>query len=524
MVIGNQADIDSPLALHFARMSSPLKPLPPRPSMSRSAAAVSSVIERKKKSAPLDGFVHPDNWDDEDQLRRARLQIRFGVVLGLMSIAYAAFFLAIGHHWGGYIIGISGLFTTMVPWVVRKTGNLNLTGYLYGFGLLVGFTGLCSVDGGILGNAVAWLAAAPLVVLLLVDLRGALTWSVVAFATVVTLAVCEIFGYSFPTTYDPEWASAVASVSMVGLVCFLGTLGLIFELTRREAARRMDFANEQLAAANSDLHALNRERAEFINIAAHGLRNPLGIVTGYADLLRMQEDLSAEQIHRQAGEILTSAGRMTDIISNLLDVQAIEDERMELQLNKFDMTPLITTVFEENMALAVAKQISLSMPAVVDLPPVKGDQDAVHQILENLVSNAIKYTPIGGKVNLSIGHNDDMVVVEVIDDGPGLSQDDQSKLFEKFSRLTPRPTGGEPSSGLGLWITRRLAVSMGGSVFCRSEEGEGSSFGVSLPIYVASSEEEEDTKDTPAVSFVPGEPLLGREPVKESRDDIALSN
>jgi len=505
-------------------MSSPLKPLPSRPVASRSAAAVSSVIEQKKTKAPLDGFVHPDNWENEDDLRRARLQIRFGVILGLMSIAYAAFFLAIGHRWGGYIIGVSGLITTLVPWVVRQTGNLNLTGYLYGFGLLVGFTGLCSVDGGITGNAVAWLAAVPLVVLLLVDLRGALTWSAIAFATVVALAVCEVVGYRFPTTYGPEWASAVASVSMVGLVCFLGTLGLIFEQTRREAARRMDYANEQLAAANSDLHLLNRERAEFINIAAHGLRNPLGIVTGYADLLRMQENLSPEQIHRQAGEILTSAGRMTDIISNLLDVQAIEDDRMELESSEFDLTPLITTVVEENKALAVAKQISLSMPAVLDVPTVRGDLGAAHQILENLVSNAIKYTEVGGKVKMSVGHNKDMVVVEVIDNGPGLSQDDQSKLFEKFSRLTPRPTGGEPSSGLGLWITRRLAVAMGGGVFCRSEEGEGSSFGVRLPIYVASSDEKENAKEGPAVSFVPGEPLLGRKPVSESKDGIALSS
>lgn len=505
-------------------MSSSLQPLPYRSIVSRSAAAISSVIKQKKVRAPLDRFVHADNWDDGDELRRARLQIRFGIVLGLLSIAYAAFFLAIGNRWGGYIIGVSGMFITLMPWLVRQTGNLNLTGYLYGFGLWVGFTGLCSVDGGITGNAVAWLAAVPLVVLLLVDLRAALMWSAIAFATVLALAVCELLGYRFPTSYGAEWASVVASVSVVGLVCFLGCLALIFEQTRREAARRMDFANEQLTAANSDLHSLNRERAEFINIATHGLCKPLGIVTGYAELLRMQENLSSEQIRRQAGGILTSAGRMTDIINNLLDAQAIEDERMELESKAFDMTPLITTVVEENKAPAVAKQITLSMPAVVDLPLVRGDQGATRQILENLVSNAIKFTPFGGKVKLSVGHSDEMIVAEVIDNGPGLSQEDQSKLFEKFSRLTPRPTAGEPSCGLGLWITRRLAVSMGGGVSCRSEEGEGSSFGVRLPIYVVSSDEVENATQAPPVCFVPGEPLVGRNPVAGSSDDVALSS
>lgn len=250
---------------------------------------------------------------------------------------------------------------------------------------------------------------------------------------------------------------------------------------------RLDRVNGRLEKANGQLQALNTERAEFMNIAAHGLRNPLGIVTGYADLMRLRQNMTPQEFQMQAGEILCSATRMTDIISNLLDVQAIEEERMELSCQGLNIETVVEKVVDENITLAERKNIEIECLTGSDVPQVFGDAVATHQIVENLISNAIKYTPAGGDIMVSVRSDriGEMVEIEVRDSGPGLSEEDRQKLFDKFSKLTPRPTGGEASSGLGLWITRRLATAMGGAVICASELGKGSAFRVNLPIFTA---------------------------------------
>ena len=107
------------------------------------------------------------------------------------------------------------------------------------------------------------------------------------------------------------------------------------------------------------------------------------------------------------------------------------------------------------------------------------------QIVENFLSNAIKYSPRGRAVTIKLAHHEGTVTLEVHDEGPGLSEEDQAKLFRKFTRLTPRPTGDESSNGLGLSIVKRLAECMGGRVGCRSQLGKGSVFWVSLHGYCA---------------------------------------
>ena len=464
-----------------------------------------------ESAGTLDGFIHPENFADAELLRRSRLQVRFGVLAGIAAILYAGFFFAIGHYWGAGIIGSCGVLSVLVPWLVLRSRELKVTGYLYGSVLLLGITGLCAVSGGITGNAVAWMAAVPLTVLLLVDFRGAVTWSALAFAVVVGLAVCELLGYHFPSTCPVEWQSAATSLSMVGLVALLAALGLVAEQNRQQAMDHLDQANGRLEKANNQLQALNTERAEFMNIAAHGLRNPLGIVTGYADLMRLRQDMKPEEVQAQAGEILCSATRMTDIISNLLDVQAIEEERMELTCLGLNIETVVGKVVEENVRLAERKNIEIECLVGADVPQVFADAVATHQIIENLISNAIKYTPVGGDIMVSTRHDrvSDEVEIEVCDSGPGLSEDDQAKLFEKFSKLTPRPTGGEASSGLGLWITRRLAKAMDGSVDCVSELGRGSAFRVRLPVLSADRVQDTPQRTGERASGAAAEPAVG---------------
>ena len=135
---------------------------------------------------------------------------------------------------------------------------------------------------------------------------------------------------------------------------------------------------------------------------------------------------------------------------------------------------------EHNRSSATRKTIKIALP---DAPPLWAiaDRGATVQILDNLLSNAVKYSPSGTTVHLETRVSQNRAVVQVRDEGPGISQTDQKKLFRKFTRLSAKPTGGESSTGLGLSIVKRLAEAMNGSVHCESSLGQGTSFCLSLP-------------------------------------------
>lgn len=517
--------------------------------VSRSAAAISSILEERKAGRLLDGFVHPDLWDDEELLGRARFQILFGVLGGLSGVAFAAFYFAIGHFYGGVIIGTSSLLTTLVPFLIRKSGNLKATGYLYGFVLLMGFTGLCAVGGGVSGYSVAWLASVPLAVLLLVDLRGALTWTAVAFATVLALAICEMVGYRFPTLYDESWASAVASISSVGLVSFLAVLGLSFENTRSEAFRRMRLANQRLEASNGALACRNDEKNSFLGVAAHGLREPLERICEHADRLRQAELPGRAEVHRRADDILLSAGRSLNRVDRLLDLASMDEGRTGLKEEPVDVAHVARNVLTYFSERANERGIALKLTDDDEQLPakIKGDATTLFQILENLISNAIEHSPVGGEVEVRIGRDRSWVMIEVCDEGPGLPSDHGAKLFRKVAHSgNDDPVAGAVGSGsemgLGLWIVRSLTEAMGGTVFCRSDNGAGSAFGLRLSLAAESVSDQKASSSIPrarasatpaksppevtpvafpvtysssvnapsAAAFLPGDPLIGR--------------
>jgi signal transduction histidine kinase len=175
------------------------------------------------------------------------------------------------------------------------------------------------------------------------------------------------------------------------------------------------------------------------------------------------------------GEIGRAGRRMLDLINDLLDANAIEQGRYAGQLEPTDLRVLVATSIQQCRTASARKQIALDFAAG---PPCWADADrkATLQIFDNLISNALKYSPIGSRVTLSLEARADCAEFQVRDQGPGISDEDQKKLFRKHTRLSARPTGGESSVGLGLSIVKRLAEAMGGSVACESSFGHGATF------------------------------------------------
>ena len=233
----------------------------------------------------------------------------------------------------------------------------------------------------------------------------------------------------------------------------------------------------ELKLARERLREMNDEKNEFMGIAAHDLRNPLSAIKGYSEM--MIEDAQALQ-HRELEEngrrVLETAVRMAEMVQNLLDANRIERGEMQLHLAPMDLAAAVAAVLETQRPRAVAKQQALHWQNEAGPVPVLADASVLTQVVENLVSNAIKYSPPGKTIFVQLNRFAETARCEVRDEGPGLSAEDQKKLFGKFARLSAKPTGGENSTGLGLSIVKKMVEAMNGKVWCESEPGHGAKF------------------------------------------------
>jgi len=249
--------------------------------------------------------------------------------------------------------------------------------------------------------------------------------------------------------------------------------------------------NSKLEDSNSKLQRINALQKEFLSTVSHDLRNPLGAIQSISEIL-MEEIEKGEdpkellERNRQAFSMINdSALYMSEIISNLLDVSALEAGRVSLQCNEFDFVALLKKVLPNFKNQAGRKNIHIEATAP-ERCLISADQSRIRQVMENLISNAIKYSPQGSEVLVGIYPESTRVKngvrFSVSDEGPGLSEEDKTKLFRKFQKLSATPTGGEKSTGLGLYITRSLVEMHDGQIWVESKPGKGATFNVELPV------------------------------------------
>ena len=418
--------------------------------------------------------------DDPEKARHARMVTRFGFLGAFFGLVYATFYLCIGHKWGATIILVCSTGYAAAPFIMRRQQAIEPAGHFLALILTLGFSALCCVEGGLHGHAIAWLVSVPLCSLLLLGQRPAIRWGLVAFLAAGTVIGLELAGINLPVAYDPRWTQVVSAAGYLGLIVFMFILGLVFENGRAQAAAKMQAALADLATSNERLVHLNNEKNEFLGIAAHDLKNPLTAIAGSAELITMTNDRN--QLIKAANIIRSAATRMRDLITNLLDANAIEQGRFTSNLERCDLRALVEQTVEHNQPAAVKKEIAVRVGAAEGVW-ARADRAATLQILDNLISNALKYSPPHTTVHVHVLPETYHVLVKVRDEGPGISEADQKKLFQKFSRLSARPTGGESSTGLGLAIVKRLAEAMAGSVQCFSELGAGATFMLRLPVW-----------------------------------------
>jgi signal transduction histidine kinase len=253
-------------------------------------------------------------------------------------------------------------------------------------------------------------------------------------------------------------------------------------LARVSTHLTIDRLQKALHKQNQELKQLNQEKNEFLSIAAHDLKNPLSGIMGLTDLLNMDKSKLSVEHQQYLQMIRTSAENMFALIQKLLDANRIESGRLEVHLSPQHIVPLLDRIVMMMKKQVAAKQLNMHWQPPGEQMMVVVDGNLIYQVFENLVSNAIKYSPTGKNIYLNLEKNADKARFSVRDEGQGMTEEDMRQLFGKFKRLSAQPTAKEHSTGLGLFIVKKLVMEMNGQVWCESTYGEGATFFVEFPL------------------------------------------
>ncbi len=237
--------------------------------------------------------------------------------------------------------------------------------------------------------------------------------------------------------------------------------------------------NEELARQNQQLNDLNVEKQQIVDVVSHDLKGPFNRIFALVQLMSLSGGNLTDDQKEYMGKIHQISVDGLNMVRNLLDSKKIEEEILDLTLEPIDLESFVSSFIKNYKSVAQRKKIELIFKSSGNVM-VLADRLYLNRILDNIVSNAIKFSQKEKEVTVSIENTQENVFLMVRDEGPGISEEEQEKLYGKFQKLSAKPTGGESSTGLGLSIVKALVESMGGSIACRSRLGEGTEFIITL--------------------------------------------
>lgn len=238
--------------------------------------------------------------------------------------------------------------------------------------------------------------------------------------------------------------------------------------------------NRELAKANAVLEELNQEKDNLIGVVAHDLRAPLNKVKGITELIPLSGPVNEDQGYylKMIDDVVDSGNRL---IAELLEVSNLDSYKVQFHIAPFELQSFVKELLYNYELPAQKKQIQINLDHMDEEMIIQTDRDALRRILENLISNAIKFSSSNTQIQVSLFHNEKLTKICVKDEGPGINEEDRKNLFKKFQKLSAQPTGGESSTGLGLYIVKELTERLGGTISVVTEPKKGTEFIVKLP-------------------------------------------
>lgn len=270
---------------------------------------------------------------------------------------------------------------------------------------------------------------------------------------------------------------------MIGLLLSTYSNAIQKNLELEQAYQKLNLVHEELQQINIELKKLNQQKNQFLGMAAHDLRNPLTVISGYSDILMGAEVGKMDEKTRKILErIKSSSTLMLHLIDDLLDISVIESGTVSLHLSSVDLPSLINENLILLKNLADKKNIQLKFNCSDSLPKIICDAHKMTQVLNNLINNAIKFSEPGSSIDIGLSLSNQEIHLSVKDYGMGLSELAKERLFQPFSKGSSSGTAGEKGTGLGLAIVNKIITEHKGKIWVESEAGKGTTFNISLPL------------------------------------------
>ncbi|MBL8134640.1 MAG: response regulator [Anaerolineae bacterium] len=292
----------------------------------------------------------------------------------------------------------------------------------------------------------------------------------------------NIFRY-IPKPWDPVELDTIVREAFQRCALIIQNRRLVKELrdTNAQLERRVAERTNELAEMNERLKVLNGQKDAFLGMAAHDLRTPITIIQGFTDLLAHPR--ASQEDTRQFVQIIRETlSQMLHLLDDILDITVIESGKLTLRPQPTEIVGFVERVARLNRFIGNPKGIALVTEIEPGLPLASFDPLRIEQVLNNLLSNAFKFSHSDTQVTLSVVRRGSEIVFSVQDQGLGIREDEIDKVFGEFQRVSTQPTGNETSTGLGLSICKRIIALHGGQIGVVSRDGEGSRFSFTLPL------------------------------------------
>jgi signal transduction histidine kinase len=244
-------------------------------------------------------------------------------------------------------------------------------------------------------------------------------------------------------------------------------------------------SNERLKETNRKLQVVDKMKSDFISVVSHELRTPLTTIKAFVELLLLKPGMPGEQRTKLLATVNAEADRLGRLTTDLLDLSRIEAGVMKWRSEDLKIEDVIAGSVATLAPLLDHKGLHVTTAVEAPLPVLRGDRDRIAQVVSNIISNAVKFTPSGGAIHIAARHETvppERVVVEISDTGLGIPAQDLELIFEKFQRSGDQLTSAIDGTGLGLTIARQIVEYHGGKIWATSVRGKGSTFTFTLPV------------------------------------------
>ena len=416
------------------------------------------------------------------QRRRAKIVIGSCFVLGGIRIATSTIPLLRGQPLSSLaMLGLAVPFF-LLPILIRRTGRTEAASHLLFLLALAGIAMTSLAQGGLEPFAAAILALGPLFMILIAGTHGVWLWTAEALGLIVTMTL--LFGTPDYMAHAETTQSKVVLILASTIAC---GFGLALGFLREQETTRMV---ERLVETSEQAESASLAKSEFLANMSHELRTPMNGVIGMLDLLISEDELDED--HREwAQTAFQSAHGLLALLNDILDLSKIEAGKLELAVGPIDVQAVLDEIMATASVLASEKELVLKLESDESLDrPLVGDELRLRQIVMNLVGNAVKFTERGQvtvRAAASRLPSDDRrrLVIAVSDTGIGLTPEQQSRLFQKFSQADSSTTKRFGGTGLGLAISQQLAAQMDGTLEVKSSPGAGSTFTLTVELPLA---------------------------------------